>query len=151
MLCGPCAIARWLDTHQVIVTKIATRAVANHLDTAEPVTTESAHACRTRPAIADDRTLSSPLLATADQWGSTPFPLSRMSPHAVSRQARDLLDGIITIHRSLTVHAPVQIDTSLAADAYHLSAPYTLCPWPWKSPRWWPGEVPVFGQLEVPT
>jgi hypothetical protein len=26
-----------------------------------------------------------------------------MSPHAVSRQARDLLDGIITVHRDLDV------------------------------------------------
>ena len=34
MLCGPCAIARWLHTHQVIVVKIATRAVADHLDKA---------------------------------------------------------------------------------------------------------------------
>ena len=25
------------------------------------------------------------------------------------------------------------------------------CPWPWKSPRWWPCEVPAGGQVKVPT
>src|SRR5664279_5007667 len=23
------------------------------------------------------------------------------------------------------------------------------CPWPWKSPHWWPGEVPAGGHVEV--
>ena len=27
----------------------------------------------------------------------------------------------------------------------------TLCPWPWESPHWWPGEVPAGGQVKVPT
>ncbi len=106
VLCGPCAIARWLVTHQVIVTKIATRAIADHLRAVEPVTTESVHACL-EPRAADERTLASPLLATADQWGSTPFPLSRMSPHAVSRRARDLLAGIVTPRRVLPEHPAV--------------------------------------------
>ena len=26
-----------------------------------------------------------------------------------------------------------------------------VCPWPWKSPRWWPCEVPAGGQVKVPT
>ena len=25
------------------------------------------------------------------------------------------------------------------------------CPWPWQSPHWWPSEVPVGGQVKVPT
>ena len=29
--------------------------------------------------------------------------------------------------------------------------PWRGCPWPWKSPRWWPGEVPAGGHVEVPT
>ena len=38
-----------------------------------------------------------------------------------------------------------------------VSLPATLkqqniaCPWPWKSPRWWPCEVPAGGQVKVPT
>ena len=23
-----------------------------------------------------------------------------------------------------------------------------VCPWPWKCPHWWPGEVPTGGQVE---
>jgi len=100
--CGPCAIARWLQTHDVIVTKIATPAVSRHLRKAKSVTSASPHVCRERLTL-DDRSACHPLLAPVDQWGHAPFPLSPMSPHAVSRQARDLLDGIIAVHRDLDV------------------------------------------------
>lgn len=100
VLCGPCAIARWMQTHDVIVVKIATRAVSDHLKKAETLTSASPHVCG-EPLMLDDRSGSHPLLAPVNQWGHAPFPLSPMSPHAVSRQARDLLDGIITVHRNL--------------------------------------------------
>jgi hypothetical protein len=100
VLCGPCAIARWLHTHDVIVVKIATRAVCDHLRKAKTLTSSTPHACR-RPLMIDDRSAGHPLLAPVTQWGHAPFPLTPMSPHAVSRQARDLLDGIITVHRDL--------------------------------------------------
>jgi hypothetical protein len=100
VLCGPCAIARWLHTHDVIVSKIATRAVADHLRTAKPLTSASPHGCR-EPFTLADRAAVSPLLAPVNQWGHAPFPLVPMSPHAVSRQARDLLDGTIAVHRDL--------------------------------------------------
>jgi hypothetical protein len=58
--------------------------------------------CREQLTL-DDRSADHPLLAPVNQWGHAPFPLSPMSPHAVSRQARDLLDGIITVHRDLDV------------------------------------------------
>jgi hypothetical protein len=102
VLCGPCAIVRWLCTHQVIVTKIATRAIADHLRTADQLTSASPHVCR-EPLVLDDRSAGKPLLAPVNQWGHAPFPLSPMSSHAVSRQARDLLDGIIAVHRDLGV------------------------------------------------
>ena len=102
VLCGPCAIARWLQTHDVIVTKIATPAVSKHLRKLEPLISTSPHACR-EPIALDDRSGGHPLLAPVNQWGHAPFPLSPMSPHAVSRQARDLLNGTITVHRDLDV------------------------------------------------
>jgi hypothetical protein len=49
----------------------------------------------------DETSAGHPLLAPVNQWGHAPFPLSPMSPHAVSRQARDLMDGLITVHRDL--------------------------------------------------
>lgn len=106
VLCGPCAVTRWLDTHRIIVTKIATRAVADHLDAAESVVGDSAHVCL-KPTPAPGREADSPLLASPNQWGQTPFPLHPLSRLAVSRQARDLLDGIITVHRELPVN-PVE-------------------------------------------
>jgi hypothetical protein len=105
VVCGPCAVARWLRTHQVIVTRIATRAVATHLDKVKAPTSSSPHACR-RPFTLADRAVDVPLLATANQWGQAPFPPTGMSPHAVSRQARDLLEGIVTPHRTLPVDPP---------------------------------------------
>jgi hypothetical protein len=105
VLCGPCAIVRWLDTHLIIVTKIATRPVADHLDTAEQLTSDSTHVCL-HALSASGRVAGSPLLASPNQWGQTPFPLSPLSRLAVSRQARDLLDGIITVHRELPVNTP---------------------------------------------
>jgi len=98
--CGPCAVARWRRTHDVIVVKIATPAVSDHLRKARTPTSASQHACR-RPLAVDDRSAGHPLLAPVNQWGHAPFPLSPMSPHAVSRQARDLMDGLITVHRDL--------------------------------------------------
>jgi hypothetical protein len=100
VVCGPCAVARWRRTHHVIVVRIATPAVSDHLRKAKAPTSTSPHACR-KPLNLDDRSTNHPLLAPVTQWGHAPFPLSSMSPHAVSRQARDLMDGLITIHRDL--------------------------------------------------
>jgi hypothetical protein len=121
VLCGPCAIARWLDTHRIIVTKIATRAVADHLDSADSITGDSTHVCR-RPSPASGGVADSPLLASPNQWGQTPFPLSQLSRLAVARQARDLLDGIITVHRQLPVN-PIGPAAAETVPANHPAAP----------------------------
>jgi predicted nuclease of restriction endonuclease-like (RecB) superfamily len=93
-------VARWRRTHHVIVVKIATRAVSDHLRKAKTPTSTSPHACR-RPLTVDERSAGYPLVAPVNQWGHAPFPLSPMTPHAVSRQARDLMNGLITNHRDL--------------------------------------------------
>ena len=68
-----------------------------------------------------------PLLAPIDQWGSFPFPLTRLSPHAVSRQTRDLVAGDLTAHRDRPV--PGVEDTAEHASMPRASAsatpPYT--------------------------
>ena len=125
VVCGPCAIARWLHTHQVIVTKIATRAIADHLDKAVSPTSQSSHVCR-EPFSVDDRAASDPLLAPVTQWGHAPFPLNPMSPHAVSRQARDLLGGIITVHRVLPVHRPTVEENTAPAQPEAAAAGYPM-------------------------
>ena len=121
VLCGPCAVVRWLTTHQVIVTKIATRAVADHLDAAESVTVCSTHVC-VEPIPVAGRGADSSLLASPNQWGQTPFPLHPLSRLAVSRQARDLLDGIITVHRELPVNP---VGPAVAETVPPVAAPVT--------------------------
>jgi hypothetical protein len=80
--------------------------VAEHLDDEAPTLTDcSPHAC-VEPLTECGGAAGSPLLATSDQRGHTPFPPTPMSRLAASRQARDLLDGIITVHRELLVHRP---------------------------------------------
>ena len=44
-----------------------------------------------------------PLLPPIDQWGALPLPLQRLSPHSLSRRARDLLAGNLGAHRDLPV------------------------------------------------
>ena len=44
-----------------------------------------------------------PLLPPIDQWGALPLPLQRLSPHSLSRRARDLLAGDLGAHRDLPV------------------------------------------------
>ena len=123
VLCGPCAVGRWLRTHHVIVTRIATRVVAEHLDDeAQTLTGGSPHAC-VEPLTECGGAAGSPLLATSDQWGHTPFPPTPMSRLAVSRQARDLLDGIITVHRELPVHRPDPAAAAAPPTQPHLTLP----------------------------
>jgi hypothetical protein len=55
--------------------------------------------------------------------------------------------GGFTYSSNLSGYVGVGVGPASFADLY----PGGVCPWPWKSPRWWPGEVPGFGQLEVPT
>ena len=44
-----------------------------------------------------------PVLPPIDQWGALPLPLQRLSPHSLSRRARDLLAGDLGAHRDLPV------------------------------------------------
>lgn len=124
VLCGPCAIARWLRAHQVISDPgSATQTIARLLDKAAEPTSSSPHLCRQTMPLAD-RPPGQPLLAPVTQWGHAPFPMSPMSPHAVSRQARDLLDGTITVHRDLPVH-PVADEPAAPTHRGSVSTGYT--------------------------
>jgi len=62
----------------------------------------SPHVCHTGPVLADT-TKAVPLLPPIDQWGALPLPLQRLSPHSLSRRARDLLVGDLGAHRDLPV------------------------------------------------
>ena len=53
-----------------------------------------------------------PLLPPIDQWGALPLPLQRLSPHSLSRRARDLLAGDLGAHRDLPVDPDPEPETS---------------------------------------
>jgi len=101
-MCGPCAVVRWLKILDLAVTHLSTRTIASALKKTNPVDHRSPHVCHTGPVLADTTT-AVPLLPPIDQWGALPLPLQRLSPHSLSRRARDLLAGNLGAHRDLPV------------------------------------------------
>ena len=108
VLCGPCAITRWLRVVDLAVTKITTGTVATAVDKADPLTVQSPHLCRSTKTIRQ-ATLVVPVFSSINQWGALPFPLHRLTPHSLSRRVRDLLAGDLGAHRHLPV-SPAQND-----------------------------------------
>lgn len=102
LVCGVCAVARWLEVLEVSATRVATAEVAGLLKTAPEVTGRSPHVCQAPLQLAEP-TRATPLLSPIDQWGALPFPPPPLTPHSLSRRARDLLAGDLGAHRSLTV------------------------------------------------
>ena len=102
VLCGPCAIVRWLKILDLAVTKPSTKTIARALKKAAVVDHRSPHVCFAGP-ILDETTKTVPLLPPIDQWGALPLPLQRLSPHSLSRRTRDLLAGDLGAHRDLPV------------------------------------------------
>ena len=102
VLCGPCAITRWVRVVDLAVTRITAGTVAAAVDKADPVTHQSPHLCRSTRSVSE-ATLVVPLFSSINQWGALPFPLHRLTPHSLSRRVRDLLAGHLGAHRHLPV------------------------------------------------
>ncbi len=102
MLCGSCAVTRWLRALDLVITHPSNRDIAQVLRKAKAVTSGSPHLCRSTRSI-DPATLVVPLLPPIDQWGYVPFPVQRLTPHSLSRRVRDLLEGNLGAHRDLPV------------------------------------------------
>jgi hypothetical protein len=102
VLCGSCAVVRWLKILDLAVTKPSTKTIARALKKAAAVDHRSPHACETAPVLGET-TRTVPLLPPIDQWGALPLPLQRLSPHSLSRRVRDLLAGDLGAHRELPV------------------------------------------------
>jgi len=111
VLCGPCAVTRWLKILDLAVTKPSTKTIARALKKAAAVDHRSAHVCRTGPVLGET-TRGVPLLPPIDQWGALPLPLQRLSPHSLSRRARDLLAGDLGAHRDLPVDPEPEPETT---------------------------------------
>jgi hypothetical protein len=102
LLCGPCAVVRWLKILDLAVTKPSTKTIARALKKAKAVDHRSPHVCQSGPVLGE-ATRGVPLLPPIDQWGALPLPLQRLSPHSLSRRTRDLLAGDLGAHRDLPV------------------------------------------------
>jgi hypothetical protein len=102
VLCGCCAVTRWLRVVDLSVTKINTGILADAVGKAEAVTGQSPHLCRTSREL-DAATLGVSLFPPIDQWGAMPFPSRPLTPHSLSRRVRDLLTGDLGAHRHLPI------------------------------------------------
>ena len=111
VVCGSCAVVRWLKILDLAVTKPSTKTIARALKKAAVVDHRSPHVCDTALRL-DDMTKSVPLLPPIDQWGALPLPLQRLSPHSLSRRTRDLLAGDLGAHRDLPVDPDPEPETT---------------------------------------
>jgi hypothetical protein len=111
LICGCCAITRWLRVIDLAVTKINTGIVADAVGKAEAVTGQSPHLCRSIREL-DAATAVVPLFPPIDQWGALPFPAQPLTAHSLSRRVRDILAGDLGTHR----HLPVDRDDDANAE-----------------------------------
>jgi hypothetical protein len=121
LLCGPCAVTRWLKILDLAVTKPSTKTIARALKRAAVVDHRSPHVCLAGPVLGE-ATRDVPLLPPIDQWGALPLPLQRLSPHSLSRRARDILSGDLGAHRDLPVEPDAEPET-IAPESRAMAAP----------------------------
>jgi len=99
VLCGPCALLRWRRLLDITHTK------KTHMDdflgTAKQVTSASHHPCQA-PKPFDPRTLEVALFPPINQWGHFAVQIRPLTPHAISRLARQAETGL-TAHKMLRV------------------------------------------------
>ena len=103
LLCGPCAIARWVRVVDLAVTKISTNVLKAAVGKTERLTDASPHLCRSNKKL-NKATTTAPLIPPINQWGALPFPLEPMTPHSLSQRVRDILAGDLGAHRDLPVN-----------------------------------------------
>ena len=102
VLCGPCAIARWLRVLDLAVTKVSTSVLKKAVGKADRLTDESPHLCLSNKKL-NEATMTAPLFPPINQWGALPFPLEPLTPHSLSQRVRDILAGDLGAHRDLPI------------------------------------------------
>jgi len=98
VVCGPCALVRWLRALHLAVTKLSTRTLAVAIDRAPAVDGSSPHLCRShRPLPAAIAKV--PLLPPIDPRGYLSITPRPLSPHSLSHLARGNTTGPGAVHR----------------------------------------------------
>ena len=72
ILCGACAVVRWLKILHLAVTEPSTKTIARALKKASSIDHRSVHVCRSGPVLGE-LTRGVPLLPPIDQWAPCPF------------------------------------------------------------------------------
>src|SRR5664279_2305025 len=121
VLCGSCAVTRWLKILNLAVTKPSTKTMARALKRAKAIDHRSPHVCLSGPVLGE-ATRGVPLLPPIDQWGYEPFPLQPLTPHSLSRRTRELLAGDLGTHRNLPVDPDPDPETT-APESQPVTAP----------------------------
>ena len=91
LLCGPCALARWVHALDLTVVYPDGRVIAALIARAVPVTSESPHLCQSNNSITEP-TRRVALLPPIDQWGHptriviAPNPLARSTAGRVANR-----------------------------------------------------------------
>ena len=98
VLCGPCALVRWLRALHLALTSPATRALAGAIDRAPAVNGSSPHLCRSRRPLPVG-IAEMPLLPPIDPRGYLAIDPRPLTPHSVSHLARGNTTGPGAVHR----------------------------------------------------
>jgi len=98
VVCGPCALVRWLRALHLALTSPATRTLAGAIDRSPAVDGASPHLCRSRRPLPTG-IAEVPLLPPIDPRGHLSITPRPLSPHSVSHLARDNTTGPGAVHR----------------------------------------------------
>jgi len=98
VLCGPCALVRWLRALHLAVTSPATRTLAGAIDRTPAVEGSSPHLCRSRRPLPTG-IAGVPLLPPIDPRGHLSINPRPLSPHSVSHLARGNTTGPGAVYR----------------------------------------------------
>jgi len=98
VVCGPCALVRWLRALHLALTSPATRTLAGAIDRAPAVEGASPHLCRSRRPIAQGIG-DVPLLPPIDPRGHLSITPRPLTPHSLSHLTRGNTTGPGAVHR----------------------------------------------------
>jgi len=98
VVCGPCALVRWLRALHLALTSPATRTLAGAIDRAPAVDGASPHLCRSRRPLTTG-IAEVPLLPPIDPRGYLAIDPRSLSPHSLSHLARGNTTSQGAVHR----------------------------------------------------
>ena len=129
VLCGPCALVRWLRALHLALTTPATRPLARAIDRAPAVDGASPHLCRSRRPLTTG-IVEAPLLPPIDPRGYLAIDPRPLSPHSVSHLARDNTTGPGAVHRvDPQTHDEPQQPPPPTTPVAPPATPYTVIDW----------------------